>query len=156
MCACSPLAGGSQEAITNSPKCPWHLPVAIARLSHRTGEQSHHEGHGPHLHLIPRPECSRPSSCPGEEWGRISWDWGVFLGNILLRPLKAEEWTCPSQKVEMAQCLWILSSCISCEFRVQMFAAFVCCLLVTYCLTSLWYILTIVVYATWLYSFYIV
>lgn len=49
--------------------------------------------------------------------------------------------------------LLVVSSWISCEFMVQLFATFVWRLLVAYCLTSLWRILTIVVYATWLHSF---
>lgn len=79
-------------------------------------------------------QCSCPSCCPGEEWRRIPWGWGVSLGNILPRLRQAEEWSGLLRKVEMALSLWFLSSCISCEFMVQLFAAFMCCLLVAYCL----------------------
>lgn len=50
---------------------------------------------------FPDLQCSCPSSCPGEEWGRIRWGWGVSLGNILARPMETEE---------MASCFWFLSS----------------------------------------------
>lgn len=119
-----------------SPKHLWLLPVPLPHPSHWTEEQSHHEcdrenpeGHRPCLHLIPSSAVSCPSSCAREEWGGIRWGWGVSLGNILPRLTKAEEWTGPSQKVEMALCFWFLS-CISCEFMVQLFAIL--------CVVSLW------------------